>query len=370
MEQLTQKEKFCLLSLHSSCENSSYNLSKIETFLTFNHYTIVGEIEFADVIIINSCVYSDQMQLSNENRIQEILASHPDKKVLVFGCLVNLTSMQEQSNLLLVGNLETDKLSKIFQHSVPFETCHTNRLTHFSNYQDKITQEDNYVQICQGCCNSCRYCNIKLAKGTVRSTSIESIRDEVRRLTRKNVFEIVLLADDCGSYGHDLGSNIVDLLSDLTRVDGRLVFKIYTIFPDLFLKYYSGLKPFIEDRKISYICAPLQSASGRILKLMNRAYDVAAITDTLKEIKSISPDTYLFTHFMLNFPSETIQDFQKSLTCARLFDSSMFIPYQENQKTPAYGFEPKCTREALLEKMEMLKQHIDNGNINAVLVGS
>lgn len=363
-----QKEKIHLLSLHSSCENSSYNLAQIEQFLRENQYEFAEDISSSDIVIINTCAYSDQMQLSNEKMIHEIVKAYPQKMVLVFGCLVSLTSIKEENNLLLIGNSDIPKLGKMFNHCVPWESCPASQLTHFDPYQETMTKQDSFVRICQGCCNNCSYCNIKLAKGAVKSRPIGQIKEEVQRLIRKNVFEITLLADDCGSYGQDIGSDIVELMSALASMDGQLKFKIYTIFPTLLLRYYQGLKPFFEEQRIPYICLPLQSASSRVLKLMNRNYDIAMIKEVLTDIKRVSPDTYLFTHFMINFPDESVQDFQESIALAKFFDSSLFLPYQENRKTLAAGIVPKGTREGLSEKINMLKYCINQRIVRAVLV--
>jgi len=370
MEGLESKQRIFILSLHRACENSSYYLSKIETFLKTNEYEIVGDIARSNIVIINTCAYSDKMQLFNEKVISEIVSSFPDKIIFIYGCLVHLTGLHETDHLIFVKNSEIDRFSEIFSHVVPLQSCHSDRLSHFDNYQDHITRQDYFVQICQGCCNQCSYCNIKLAKGEVKSRPVKYLQEEVRRLVTENRFEITLLADDCGSYGYDIGSNIVELMSELINMHEQLRFKIYTIFPNLLLKYYEWLRPFFKEQRITYVCAPLQSGSTRILKLMNRDYNFSKLKECLKDIKTLSPNTYLFTHFMINFPTETIQDFEKSLELAGAFDSSMFIPYQENKRTLAYRIRPKCTQEGLTDKINRLKHCINHRIFHAVLVGN
>ena len=369
MTKFDQKQKIYFLSLHRSCENSAYNLSKIQAFLRSNKYDIVDNVEFSDVIVINTCAYTDQMQQYNENAISQISSLYPDKQIIIFGCLVSLTSMEERDNLLLINTSAIDKFTNIFNNSISLKSCQTHSLSHFVKYQENITNQDNFVQISQGCSNKCSYCNIRLAKERGKSRPIEEIREEIQKLTEKDVKEITLLADDCGSYGHDINTNIAELMSTLNEVNDSLEFKIYTIFPKLLLKYYQKLRPLFEDQRITYICAPLQSGSNKILGLMNRNYDLDMIKNVFKEIKSLSPKTYTYTHFMINFPRETIEDFKESLELAKIFDSSMFIPYQENRRTTAYRIHPKCTREELHRKIDLLKYYVDKNIINAVLVG-
>ena len=369
MEKFDQNQRIYFLSLHRSCENSAYNLSKIETFLKTNKYEIVDNPGFSDIIIINTCAYTDQMQHYCENAIKQICSLYPDKKIIVFGCLVSLTSIEEKDNVILVSTSAIDSLTNIFTNSTSLESCQTDSLSHFVKYQEDVTNQDAFVQISQGCSNNCSYCNIKLAKDRVKSRPIEKIREEAQRLIDRDVHEITLLADDCGSYGHDINTDLSELITVLMNLNNSLKFKIYTIFPGLLLKYYQQLKPFFEDNRITYICTPLQSGSSKILKLMNRNYDLGMIKRVLNGIKTLSPGTYTYTHFMINFPGETIEDFKKSIELAKVFDSSMFIPYQANRRTPAYRIGPECGQEELYRKIDLLKYEIETGIINAVLVG-
>ena len=370
MTTFDQKQKICLLSLHRSCENSSYNLSKIETFFRANNYEIVDNLELSSIIVINTCAYTDRMQYDNENAIRQIASLYPYKKIIVFGCLVSLTGIEEKDNLILLNTSSIDQFSELFSSVISLESSQTNRLSNFAPYQKNITDRDNYVQISQGCSNNCSYCNIRLAKGRSKSRPIEDIQAEVKKLSDRDINEITLLADDCGSYGYDINTNIAELISALVDVNHGLKLKIYTIFPKLLLKYYQDLRPFFEGHRITYICAPLQSGSSNILKLMNRNYDLDMIKKVFKEIKALSPETYTYTHFMINFPRETIEDFKKSLELARVFDASMFIPYQENRRVPAYGINPRCTPEDLNRKVDLLKSYVGRGVISAVLVGT
>ena len=150
MATFDQKQKICLLSLHRSCENSAYNLSKIETFLKTNKYAIVDHPGFSDVIIINTCAYTDQMQQFNENAIRQVASEYPDKKIIVFGCLVSLTGIEEKDNLILLNSSAIDKFTTIFNNFAPLESSQTNRLSHFVQYQENITNLDNFIQISQG----------------------------------------------------------------------------------------------------------------------------------------------------------------------------------------------------------------------------
>jgi len=63
------------------------------------------------------------------------------------------------------------------------------------------------VEVSKGCIGNCYYCAIKKAKGDLKSRSIDAIISDIRSIydPSKTLF---LVADDCSSYGLDIGTNI------------------------------------------------------------------------------------------------------------------------------------------------------------------
>jgi MiaB/RimO family radical SAM methylthiotransferase len=353
-------EKICLVDLQDSkCEISNYHFAQVKRFLEVNDYAITPDVNEADVVIINTCVVLDPMVDRNEAYVTSlVLRRGPAKKIVVTGCLPGITDrFSETPGVVLIKPGELDRFSAYFECDVPMENVETVHKIDFARQplQPQMTGHDTYVLISQGCVNHCSYCNIKLVKGHVKSRPISEIEDEVSHLVKMRRYEITLLSDDCGSYGYDTATNIAELILALLNIDERLKIKIFTIFPGLFLKHYPQLKQPLLDGRITYLCVPLQTASPRILKLMNRNYDLDKIKAILEEIKDHNPDIHLFTHFIFNFPTETLQEFEKSIELAELFDHCYFIPYSDNKRTRASKITPKCSQEELDIKIELIE---------------
>jgi len=145
--------------------------------------------------------------------------------------------------------------------------------------------------------------------------------------------------------------------------------KIYTIFPGLFLRYYHALKEYLIEGRIPYICLPLQSGSPGILKLMNRQYDLGEIERVVREMKGHNPRMRIFTHFMVNFATETFDDFQRSLDMASLFDYCLFLPYGINKRTVASVLPEQGNRELLAIKLRAAEWAVEKGYVKG-LVGN
>jgi ribosomal protein S12 methylthiotransferase len=227
---------------------------------------------------------------------------------------------------------------------------------------------DFYVMIAQGCVNECSYCNIKKAKGHVRSRPEEAIEAEVRDLYGTGVRAVTLLADDCGSYGLDRDSNLPTLLTRLSRVAPDLQYKLYTVFPSLFLQYATQLEPLFSQRRVPYVCLPVQSAAPRILGLMNRHYDPGPMAEAIARLRALDPAVFVYSHFIFNFPTESWEEFEQSIAFARRFDHCVFIGYGDNSGTRASSLAPKSDNHSLQAKARHLEELVERGELSAFVV--
>ena len=85
-----------------------------------------------------------------------------------------------------------------------------------------------------------------------------------------------------------------------------------------------------SEFNIGYATIPLQSGSNRIIKNMNRNYNIKKILNIIKKIKKVSPKTAVYTHFIVCYPKENFIDFLKSIYCSMFFDLSIVFLYSES----------------------------------------
>jgi tRNA A37 methylthiotransferase MiaB len=260
------------------------------------------------------------------------------------------------------------ELDKLIQARIPFDTVNVSQLKGHVPYQPRMGPDDFYVLIAQGCVNDCSYCNIKKAKGKVVSRPEEAIEGEVRDLYDRGIRTVTLLADDCGSYGLDRGSNLPKLITRLSRVAPDLRYKLYTVFPPLFLQYAGQLEPFFAQRRVPYVCLPVQSGAPRVLDLMNRHYDPGQLAGVIARLRSLDPEVFVYSHFIFNFPTETWEEFEQSIAFARNFDHCVFIGYGENSSTRAAALVPECSNQELEGKARRLEELVKRGELAAFVV--
>jgi tRNA A37 methylthiotransferase MiaB len=293
---------------------------------------------------------------------------HPERRFVVFGCLPKLSRrLMASDRVLLIEPREIHTLESIIDHGRPIDDVAPFHLRGFDNYQSDVTDRDFFLQVAQGCANACTYCNIKLAKGHVKSRPLDRLVDEARTACEAGARTLTLLADDCGSYGVDLGTDLVALVARLVEVSPDVRLKIYAIHPRALLGFQDALAPYFE--RLAYICLPCQSGSERLVALMNRSYDLQEVRALLARIKSASPDTHLCTHVMYNFPSETAHDFEASLDLARSFDFTVFLKFMENANTRSAAIVPKCTEADAAWKEAAIRAHLAEGRFRGCITG-
>ncbi len=363
-----------IYNLHNMCENNTFFLSRAWRYFQLNGHTVSDGTGDADLVFIGGCAVTDGMRQRCEGTILKLTQQLEHAHFVVFGCLAAFPQGLQSATGPDTGRLHfipyqaTHKLDELIEARIPYETVSVSRLTGHVPYQPRIGPEDSYVLIAQGCVNHCSYCNIKKVKGNVRSRPEETIEREVRNLYASGIRTITLLADDCGSYGFDLASDLATLLTRLCRLAPELRYKLYTVFPSLFLRQAPRLERFFAEHRVPYLCLPVQSAAKRVLDLMNRRYDPDELAAAVTRLKALDPDVFVYSHFIFNFPTETWQEFEQSVAFARHFDHSVFIGYGENAGTRAAAVFPKCDSETLQAKAHHLKDLIRRGELAAFVV--
>lgn len=328
----------------------------------------------ADLVFIGGCAVTDAMRGRCEGAILKYRRKHAQAHIVVFGCLAafpeGLQSVagKDADRFHIISYRASRELDKLIQAWIPFDAVNVSRLIGHVPYQPEIGPDDCYVLIAQGCVNDCSYCNIKKAKGNVLSRSPESIEGEVRDLYGRGIRTVTLLADDCGSYGQDCGSDLPALMTRLCGVAPDLRYKLFTVFPSLFLQQAIPLESLFAERRVPYLCLPVQSAAPRILGLMNRHYDPDGLAKAIGRIRALAPDIFIYSHFIFNFPTETRDEFEQSIAFARHFDHCVFIGYGENSATRAAALFPKCDDVTLQAKARHLNELVRRGELAAFVV--
>jgi threonylcarbamoyladenosine tRNA methylthiotransferase CDKAL1 len=356
MRQGRRRQKIFFSTTFKLCDNNGYLSTQIYNFFVINGHVLTEEPDEADAIVLSTCGFDrarESTSISIAGQYIQKFSGH--KKIIICGCLTKINpGLFDLSGVTLIGPKELHKFNEIFNPAVKIEDISGSQLNErFINPHYGFI-DAYYLQICQGCVNHCSYCAIKMAKGFVTSKPIERVMGEIEQGMRKGYERFMLLADDCASYGADLGNDFSDLLNSLHGLDIRI--SINYVEPRGFQKLYPKIHRKVFDR-IDFMNIPVQSTSERILNLMNRHYHVEDITQIACEIKRDFPEIYLETHVIYGFPGETREEFRDSFHLSRYFDSVIYFYYTDRKNVKASLLPGKLSSDELIYRTREIMRH-------------
>jgi threonylcarbamoyladenosine tRNA methylthiotransferase CDKAL1 len=161
---------------------------------------------------------------------------------------------------------------------------------------------------------SCSYCITCKARGKLRSFPVAEIKNNVKDAIRQGCKEIRITAQDTASYGLDIGLNLGVLLKEIVRLDGDYRVRVGMMNPYTLKKNFDEILNWFQNTKIyNFIHLPFQSGSNNILRKMNRKYTVEEFEVIVKKFRNIFPNLTLATDVIVGFPTESDEDFQKTV---------------------------------------------------------
>ncbi len=338
------------------CENNGYLSTQIQNFFTQNGFELVSGPEDSDFVVITTCGFDQERENLSRAIIDDYVSEFGGrKKIIICGCLPKINpDLFAPPHVTLIGPKELDRFNEIFQPTRRIEDISGSELSSRFIDEQYGFLDAYYVQICQGCVNDCSYCAIKKAKGSVTSKPIDRIILEIREGIRKDFERFVFVADDCGSYGADIGVDFADLLNQLKNFDIRI--NINYIEPSEFLHLYPKIDPDAFDR-IDFIDIPVQSTSQRILALMNRTYGIEEILDVAAEIKQRWPHIYLETQVIYGFPSETREEFKDTFRLVEAFDTVIYFYYTDRIDVASSSLPGKVPASEVIHRTHEIIRH-------------
>jgi MiaB/RimO family radical SAM methylthiotransferase len=350
-----KRQKIFFSTTFKLCDNNGYLSTQLYNFFAMNAHEMAQSPERADVIVISTCGFDQERENTSFSIIDHFIREFSDKEIIICGCLTKINpGLFDTTRVKLIGPKELHKFNEIFKPALRIEDISGSQLKEqFISAQYGFI-DAYYLQICQGCVNHCSYCAIKTAKGFVTSKPIDLVIREVKQGMDRGYERFMLLADDCGSYGVDIGTDFADLLNVLWDFDIRL--NINYIEPGSFQRLYPKINKAVFEH-IDFMNIPVQSTSERILGLMNRHYDVKEVTKIMGVIKKDFPDIYFETHIIYGFPSETREEFQGAFHLADHFDSVIYFYYTDRKNVKASLLPGKLSADEMIDRTREIMRH-------------
>lgn len=304
----------------------------------------------AEIMIINTCTFIEPATRESIDAIIEFAQFKKArcKLLVVTGCLAQRHAKRLRELIpevdLWLGTGEYARLPEVIRAALQGETGEV-YLEHpgwidlppsgrVLSTGDRVA----YVKIAEGCDHRCAYCVIPSIRGAYRSRKPSEIQTEIQNLIAGGVKEVILVAQDTTAYGIDLEGRYLlpELLATLDGIEGEFWLRILYTYPS---RISEELLEVIRDSRhiCHYLDLPLQHIDERILRAMGRNFFRDDVLKLIAKIRKTVPDMALRTTFILGFPGETKEEFEKVkafLTEAR-FDWVGAFPYYREKGTRA-----------------------------------
>ncbi|MBQ6809644.1 MAG: 30S ribosomal protein S12 methylthiotransferase RimO [Clostridia bacterium] len=334
------------------CEKNKIDAEVMLAKLEDNGFELCAEQEECDVIIVHTCTFIDK---AKEESIENILnaASYKTegklKKLIVTGCMAEryrqeiFDSVPEVDAVL--GSKSFDKICEAIVSAGDGEKfSHYRPLTEDTPDGERILTSPDYsvyLKLADGCSNHCTYCVIPSVRGEFIPRPYESVLKEAKALAANGAKEINLIAQDTTAY-----PQLCRLIKDVAAIESVKWVRVLYCRPEEISEELIDLMA-SEEKFVNYIDVPLQHASGRVLKLMNRSMDDKSLEKLLNGIRAKVPDVSLRTTFIAGFPKESEEDYE--ILCSFVervkFDNLGVFTYSREEGTKASRMHGQISQE-------------------------
>ena len=307
---------------------------------------LTSSLDDADIIVINTCGFIESAKQEAIDTILEV-CDYENKKIVVMGCLVQRYQQSLEKSIPEVDFYfpirDYDNIDELFKKLVNTD------ISHKMDYTKRVVTTSNhsvYLRIAEGCDNKCAYCAIPLIRGNFKSRDFDSLIEETKVLVKNGAKEITLIAQDTTRYGTDFKDKdprrLEHLLRAVSNIEGVEWVRVLYLYPDEITKEIL-LEIKENDKVAKYFDIPIQHASDKMLKAMNRRGSKKLIKEHINYIREYIPDAIIRTTLITGFPTEEESDFNEMLELVKetKFERLGCFTFSNEEDTASYDMYPK-----------------------------
>ena len=353
------------------CPKNHVDSEKLAGLLESQGYELSASPEGADLVVANTCAF---IEAAREESIETVLdladVKREDARLVVTGCMA-----ERYGDELAAALPEVDLVAGFGASLVAPSTPVALRQRPTTSFdllnlpRPKIAAPWAYLKIAEGCDRRCGFCAIPTFRGDQRSRSNEEIMGEARTLVEGGVRELILIAQDLASWGHDrrragrgeaievLDEGGTQPLIELTRRLSSEVDRVRLLY-----LYPSGLTEGLIETILAtgvpYFDLSLQHASRPLLRAMRRWGDAGRFLERIEAIRAIEPDATFRSSFILGYPGETEEDQRALLDFieAAQLDWAGFFTFSSESGTYANDLDNPVAPELALERLREVSE--------------
>ena len=348
------------------CQMNERDSEKLSGILREGGFEAAPSEEDSDLVLYNTCTVRDNADKRIFGRLGVLKGykkNNPGLIICLAGCLMQEKGTVERIRTsypyvdLVFGTHNIHKFAELLYKRIDTGETVIEIEDSAGEIVEELPSERKYpfksgVNIMFGCDNFCSYCIVPYVRGRERSRKSDDIIREIEGLVSDGVKEVMLLGQNVNSYGKGLSEDIsFPLLLDMvSKIEGLKRIRFMTSHPkDLSDDLIDVMAN--NENICRHLHLPVQSGSDRILKLMNRHYDIDSYLKILYKLRSKIPDIAITTDIIVGFPGEEKEDIlmTEELVKKAVFDGAFTFIYSPRTGTPAAGYKQLLTEEEIQE---------------------
>ena len=359
------------------CQMNEYDSAKMSDVLhAADGYENTANIDEADLILFNTCSVREKAQekvFSDLGRVKHLKA----KGVLigVGGCVAS----QEGEAIIARAPYVDVVFGPQTLHRLPALLASRARLgkpqvdISFPEIEKfdhlppaRVEGASAFVSIMEGCSKYCSYCVVPYTRGEEVSRPFEDVLVEVAGLADQGVKEVTLLGQNVNAYRGAMGgtaeiadfATLLDYVHDIPGIERiRYITSHPNEFTQRLIDAYATL-----PKLVNHLHLPVQHGSDRILMAMKRGYTAMEYKSTIKKLRAIRPDLAMSSDFIVGFPGETEDDFEKLMKLVNDvgYDTSFSFIFSPRPGTPAANLADDTPHEVKLRRLQRLQATLDD----------
>ncbi|KAA0890248.1 tRNA (N6-isopentenyl adenosine(37)-C2)-methylthiotransferase MiaB [Pusillimonas sp. ANT_WB101] len=373
------------------CQMNEYDSDKmVDVLREHGGAELTQNPEEADIILFNTCSVREKAQekvFSDLGRVQHLRQTRPGLIIGVGGCVAS----QEGEAIVkrapyvdvVFGPQTLHRLPQLIARRQ--QTGRSQVDISFPEIEKfdalppaRVDGPTAFVSIMEGCSKYCSFCVVPYTRGAEVSRPFEDVLTEVADLADQGVKEITLLGQNVNAYRGPLGDTdeIADfamLLEYVHEIPGIERIRYTTSHPKemttRLIEAHGTL-----SKLVPFLHLPVQAGSDRILAAMKRGYTTLEFKSIVRRLRAARPGLTLSSDFIIGFPGETEDDFEKTMKLIRDvgFDTSFSFIYSRRPGTPAADLDDTTPKELKLDRLHRLQALINEQAtaINDAMVGT
>ncbi len=367
------------------CQMNEYDSDKMADVLAGSDDVVKTENpEEADIILFNTCSVREKAQekvFHDLGRIRHLKQLNPNLVIGVGGCVASQEGAAIVARApyvdLVFGPQTLHRLPQMIaarrssgraQVDISFP-----EIEKFDALPPaSVTGTSAFVSIMEGCSKYCSFCVVPYTRGEEVSRPLTDVVAEITGLVQRGVREITLLGQNVNAYRGQFGGSADDgdssdetadlafLIETLADMDGVERIRYTTSHPREMTQRLIDVYR-TTPKLVSHLHLPVQSGSDRILAAMKRGYSVLEFKSLVKKLKAARPDLSLSSDFIIGFPGETEEDFEKTMRLVEElnFDNSFSFVYSPRPGTPAADMRDDTPPEVKIRRLMHLQKTIE-----------